>query len=258
MLASGPTGAAQSALAFVAAVPGGRDAAAVVLLLLAAAGWVKLWGALTNSGVVDSKTSRKLIHVGSGPGFVLGWALFSDAPSALYAACIVPSLQLIRLWRAGKSAAAGGSSELVAAISRSGVRSEVLQGPFLYTCVLLAAVVLSWRQMPGIIGVVQMGVGDGLADLVGRRIGGRKWWFSETKSYAGTAAFAIGGFVASLLMVAVYGACGITLLTVQQAALPLLAISIASSLVELVPYGDDNLTVPVVAAVLTALLLPGF
>lgn len=37
-------------------------------------------------GVIDGKLSRKLIHIGTGPIFVLYWLMFPDVPSARYLA----------------------------------------------------------------------------------------------------------------------------------------------------------------------------
>ena len=96
-----------------------------------------------------------------------------------------------------------------------------------------------------------------------RRFGKVKWPFSDTKSYAGTGAFVVGAWAASLGVVSVYHTFGYTALTAQAAVVPLLAVSVASALVELLPKGqgvmavltDDNLTVPACAALVGSLLL---
>lgn len=50
----------------------------------------------------------------------------------------------------------------------------------------------------GVIAVTQMAVGDGLADIVGRRWGTVKWPFAGgKKSVIGSAAFVLGSFVVS-------------------------------------------------------------
>ena len=67
----------------------------------------------------------------------------------------------------------------------------------------------------------------------------------------------------SLGVVSVYHTFGYTALTAQAAVVPLLAVSVASALVELLPKGqgvmavltDDNLTVPACAALVGSLLL---
>lgn len=42
------------------------------------------------------KLSRKLVHITTGPLFVLTWPLFSSAPEARYYAAVIPVLQGIR------------------------------------------------------------------------------------------------------------------------------------------------------------------
>jgi dolichol kinase len=51
--------------------------------------------------------------------------------------------------------------------------------------------------------------GDGLADIVGRRLGaGNKLWFNTNKSAAGSAAMFVGGFGLSLVLTAVFHSLG--------------------------------------------------
>ena len=63
---------------------------------------------------------------------------------------------------------------------------------------------------------------------------------------------AIGAYGASLGVLALFHACGYTALGFGDGVLPLLGVSIACAAVELLPFGDDNWTVPLVAALLTA------
>lgn len=162
-----------------------RDSVCMVAVVLAAAVWVDLWSGLASKGRLPSTLSRKLIHTGSAPLFLICWPLFSEAPSARVAACAVPLLQVVRLVRAGLSsgqssgAAAHSSAEggddvgaqpeaaLVAAVSRSGERSEALGGPLLYTLVLLSATAFGWRSPVAAVAICQMAVGDGVADIFG-------------------------------------------------------------------------------------------
>lgn len=45
--------------------------------------------------------------------------------------------------------------------------------------------------------MTQMAVGDGLADIVGRKWGSVKWPFSKSKSLVGSGAFLLGSFTIS-------------------------------------------------------------
>ncbi|CAM9437336.1 unnamed protein product, partial [Phaeothamnion confervicola] len=223
--------------------------------IAAAVGWVHLWTTLHRRGAISSKVSRKIIHCGSGPLFMLLWPLFSPLPTARYVAAIVPFLQAVRLTLAGLGR---GGNDLAAAVAREGDAREALQGPLLYVLVLTAGTVLEWRtSMVGLLAICQMAAGDGLADLVGRRFGGVKWWFSKDKSYVGSLAFMVGGFAVSMALVAWFHAAGCLALSPAAAALRIAAVSLACALVEVAPVaGDDNVSVPVAAAVLSRLLFP--
>ena len=110
----------------------------------------------------------------------------------------------------------------------------------------------------GIVAASTMAAGDGMADLVGRQWGkNNKWWFSDSKSMAGTVAFAISASFTSYGLVKwlQHAGCLQIALSPPDLALNIVAISILCSIVELLPIGDDNFTVPLSAAVLAAFLL---
>ena len=72
----------------------------------------------------------------------------------------------------------------------------------------------------------------------------------------GSLAFAGSAFVACLATLKVFYLAGMTTMTATSAAPALLAISVLCAIVELLPLGDDNITVPAAAALLSLLLLP--
>ena len=220
----------------VAAVPTlVRDSTCAVLLAVAAKIWVKLWSWLASSGALPSTLTRKLIHAGTGPLFMLGWPLFSDAPSAVIFASAVPLINLFRLWLAGNAKSGADGAELISSLSRSGDAEEVVGGPFYYTLVLLMATALSWRSIAGVVAVCQMAVGDGFADIIGRKLGKNRWRFSAEKSIEGSVAFVVSAFVATLSGLGGCHALGYTTQTVRTAVLPVLFISIACASIELFP-----------------------
>ncbi|HAX70756.1 MAG TPA: phosphatidate cytidylyltransferase, partial [Anaerolineae bacterium] len=55
-----------------------------------ALGFLRLMDFFAHRGWIESKLSRKLIHIGTGPIFVLCWFLFNDDPSARWLAALVP------------------------------------------------------------------------------------------------------------------------------------------------------------------------
>lgn len=149
--------------------------------------WLQVWITLTKKGVIESKLSRKIIHSGSAPIFMLLWPLYSTSPSAKYIASSVVAIQAGRLILAGlrsgsdkegesksnygvvatnslnkdtssspsqADGSSGSRSGIVGAISRSGSKKEALQGPLIYTIMLFLGTLLWFRDSP--IGVVGM------------------------------------------------------------------------------------------------------
>jgi dolichol kinase/type II secretory pathway pseudopilin PulG len=213
------------------------------------------WAA--SQGYLAARDSRKIIHTLSAPLFILFWPIFSDAAGARVFCVIVPMINAIRLYTAANGT---GETSLAAAVSRSGDSQEAVGGPFIYVCILAACILLFWRDAPsgaGIVALSNLAAGDGLADLVGRRLGKNNKWPGLDKSVAGTIAFWVGATACSvglLLWLQYTGS-----LVLQTAGLELVttvaAISLVAALLELVPWADDNYTVPVAAGVLTMLFL---
>ena len=207
-----------------------------------AVAWIKIWTTLAEKGVIDAKLARKIVHCGSGPLYLLVWRFYSDAALAPIIAALVPALNVIKLQKASQD-----DNELSRAISRSGDPSEVLGGPYVYTWVLLVAALLAFRTPYAVIAVAQMAVGDGLADIIGRRFGRQKWFCNPEKSYAGSLAFVIGATGASIGLLRWLG--------FPAPLAPLFTISCACALVEvLLTDVDDNVSVPLVGGLLALTL----
>ena len=205
--------------------------------------------------IYNNKVSRKLSHILSAPLFILFFPIFSDADGARFFAASVASVNAVRLYLAGT----GEDENLANTISRSGDKSEVLQGPFIYVCLFQLFIVLFWRtSMVGVIAMSTMAAGDGMADIVGRKFGStNKWWFSDSKSIAGSLAFVVASAVTCVFLVAWLGHWGCLHYTMEnmELGLRIVAISTICSIIELFPFIDDNYSVPISAAALTALLL---
>lgn len=57
--------------------------------------WLKIWTTLASKGILPSTLTRKIIHSGSVPLFVMHWPLYSS-PFARYFAAFIPLLQIFR------------------------------------------------------------------------------------------------------------------------------------------------------------------
>lgn len=137
-----------------------------------------------------------------------------------------------------------------------GSSQEAIQGPLIYTLVLLACTLLFFRSDPiGVVAVLQMAVGDGLADIVGRRYGRKKWPFSANKSYVGSLAFVLGAFSVTASMLQWFAVTDVMDINVTAALPKLLFITLLCAAVELWEVADDNWTVPLTAGLAAKILL---
>lgn len=234
-----------------------RDLGASLLCAVLGLAFVKAITTLASKEILEPRDSRKIIHTLSAPLFMVFWPLFSDSGGARVFAGIVPLANAVRLF-----VAATGSEdeeELASAVSRSGDAKEALGGPFFYVLVLLASVLVFWRDgYAGIIASSTMAAGDGLADLIGRRFGeNNKWFFNKDKSIAGSVAFFIGASSCSIAIAWWFAHTGTLVPTMEFAdvAVRIVIISAISAIVELIPIVDDNWSVPLTAAILAAALL---
>ena len=95
-------------------------------------------------------------------------------------------------------------------MSRSGDPKEILRGPLYYGIMFVLLTVLFWKESPiGIVALMMMCGGDGIADVVGRRIPSAKLPWSREKSVAGTVSVFLGGWILSALVLFIYVSLGV-------------------------------------------------
>ena len=253
----GPPGVGGTTLAPYTDALIARDLGVSLLCAVLGLAFVKAITTLASKEILEPRDSRKIIHTLSAPLFMVFWPLFSDSGGARVFAGIVPLANAVRLYVAATGS--GDEEELASAVSRSGDAKEALGGPFFYVLVLLASVLVFWRDgYAGIIASSTMAAGDGLADLIGRRFGeNNKWFFNKDKSIAGSVAFFIGASSCSIAIAWWFAYTGTLVPTMEFAdvAVRIVIISAISAIVELIPIVDDNWSVPLTAAILAAALL---
>ena len=232
----------------------GSDLFALVITLVAALVWLRLNDFLAHRGIISSPLSRKIIHIGTGPIFVLCWLLFTQAPSARFVAAIVPLGITLQFFLVGAGIIKDKAA--VDAMARTGDRREILRGPLYYGIVFVVLTVAFWLDSPvGIIALMVLCGGDGFGDVIGKRISSRALPWSPRKTWAGSLAVLVGGFVFSLLVLTVFVQFGVFDLRLGELLPRLLLISIVCAAVESLPVRDlDNLTVPAAAVALGLLL----
>lgn len=182
-----------------------------------------------------SETTRQFVHMAMG-GFalLLRWIVWWQAVALASTAVL---FNLFVLPRVG------------AAIYRPGDRERGLHGIIYYP----VAVLLLLLAFPARLDIVAaawgiLAIGDGIATLAGRAIGGPRWPWNRDKTVAGTAAFAIGGALAGVMLA---WWCR-TAVTPNSSYLFIVTAPIAAALiaalVETIPARlDDNLSVAAAA-----------
>ena len=215
--------------------------------------WLRLMDFAAQRGWISGPLSRKIIHIGTGPLFVLCWLLFPGQPIDRYLAALVPLMITAQFFLVGSGIIKDPAA--VQALSRTGDRREILRGPLIYGILFVLLTIVFWKDSPvGLIALMVMCGGDGLADVVGRRLKSPPIPWNPSKTLAGALAMFLGGFVFSALILGIFIAAGVFPGSLVSALPPLLFISFAATLVESLPLRDiDNLT-----TTLTAVLLAFF
>ncbi len=205
---------------------------------------------IAHRGWMDSKLSRKIIHIGTGPLFVLCWLLFSDTPSARWLAALVPFAITVQFALIGLGVIKDDAS--VQAMSRTGDPKEILRGPLYYGIMFVVLTLVYWKDSPiGIIALMMMCGGDGIADIVGRRFVSAKLPWSKEKSIAGTLGVFLGGFTMSIVIIYIFVAMKVFAGVFTSYLLPIAGIAFAGALVESLHYKDiDNISMTLASALL--------
>lgn len=228
----------------------GNNWLALVFTFVLALAWLRICDFLAHRGVIDGPLSRKIIHMGTGPIFVLCWLFFTPAPESRYMAALVPfaitvqfALVGLGIWK---------DPDAVKAMSRSGDRREILLGPLFYGIVFIILTLLFWRDTPtGIVALMLLCGGDGMADIAGKRLKTIPLPWSPRKTLAGTAAVFLAGWVFTVVVLWVYQLAGALPGGLSRLIVPITLINLAGALVESLPFADiDNLTVPLVAVLM--------
>jgi phytol kinase len=220
---------------------------ATLLTFAIAITFLRLMDYIANRGWIDSKTSRKLIHIGTGPIFVLCWLIFPDLPISRWLAALVPLLITVQFALVGTGILKDEAA--VKAMSRTGDRREILRGPLFYGIVFVAITLLYWKDsLIGIPALMMMCGGDGIADIVGRRVRSPKLPWSREKSVAGSLSVFAGGWILTILIFVIYVWAGVFSGPITRFLFPVTCIAVAAMLVESLPFKDiDNLTITLVS-----------
>ncbi len=223
---------------------------ALIITFAAALIWLRINDFAAHRGWISSQLSRKIIHMGTGPIFVLCWLLFTDAPIARYLAALVPLVITLQFALVGLGIMKDEAA--VQAMSRSGDPREILRGPLFYGLVFVVLTVVYWLDSSiGMVALMLMCGGDGLADILGRRWGTAKLPWAAGKSWVGSLGMLLGGWIFAVFILWVFVAAGVFTAPFSDYLPVITIIALVGTLVESLPIKDiDNITVTLAAVIL--------
>lgn len=206
--------------------------------------FLRLMDFLAQRGMIESKLSRKIIHIGTGPIFVLCWLMFPDVQIGRWLAALVPLVITAQFVLVGTGVIQDDAA--VKAMTRTGDRREILRGPLFYGLMFVALTLIYWKDsLIGIPALMMMCGGDGIADIIGRRIHSPRLPWSREKSLAGSLSVFAGGWLLTMLIFAIYVWMGTFSGPLSRFLSPVTWIALGAMLIESLPFKDvDNLTVP--------------
>lgn len=227
---------------------------ALIITFAISLAWLRINDFAAHKGWISSWLSRKIIHIGTGPIFVLCWLLFPNTTASPYIAALVPLVITLQFFLVGMGFMRDDAA--VQAMSRTGNPREILRGPLYYGLIFVILTVVFWYNSPtGIVALMLLCGGDGLADILGRTYGKTHIPWNPQKTWIGSLGMFMGGFSLSIIILAIYIPIGVFSDPILSFLPAVLFISIAGTAVETLPIPDvDNITVTFSAVLLGILL----
>lgn len=187
----------------------------------------------------DEEFNRKFVHMGVSNWWIIAMMLIDN----VYYAMIPPIVFIILNYISYKK-------DYFSSIERGDKESL---GTVYYPISLLILVLLFWERniYIGAIGILIMGYGDGLAALIGINFGLNQFKVGDnTKSIIGTITMLVVSLLVSLIVLSISIGFSIEILMIS------IIIAFFATLLELItPYGLDNITVPLISALVGYVLI---
>ncbi|MBC7087978.1 MAG: phosphatidate cytidylyltransferase [Tissierellales bacterium] len=184
---------------------------------------------LTRKNILKDEGSRKFIHIGVSNWWILAMIFFDNN---IYAS-IVPALFIVLNYLSYRK-------NLFTAMERGGDKEDL--GTVYYAISLFILSILTFKDINyayiGALGILTMGYGDGLAAVIGKRYGRKKYKiFGSTKSLIGSLTMFVVTFIVNLIILSIYNPTNIIIYS--------FVLAVFATLLELfTPKGFDNLSVP--------------
>jgi phytol kinase len=178
---------------------------------------------------------RKVVHIGTGNVMLIAWLLQLPAWVGITSAVLAGTVTLLSY-----------RFPILPGVNSVGRKSL---GTFFYAVSIGVLTAIFWPlNLPhyGVIGILIMAWGDGLAAIIGQRFGKHPYTiFGNTKSWEGTSTmFVVSYAIVSIVLFSVQG----NIWSTWMVGIP---VAIAATAVEsIAQWGLDNLSVPLISAVL--------
>mmetsp|Transcript_15481 Transcript_15481/g.33684 ORF Transcript_15481/g.33684 Transcript_15481/m.33684 type:complete len:250 (+) Transcript_15481:136-885(+) len=235
-----------------------RDALATCLVFCYVLALISGCEALVSNKLISSALSRKIVHIGAA-SWLIFWPLYSDHEAvgnwSWKLNVLVPAVKGIELFIKGAIIRDPNDKD-VRAISRTGNPKELLLGPLQFTIVMTLVGLYLFRQSSACLIMGAVGIGDGIAPIIGAQFGRHKYMSPFSRNSKGFKSFegSLAVFIGTMFGYYVY--------SFVISARPLLSISsvMASALLAacvegIVPSNVDNIAVPLAMYLVYTLLL---
>jgi dolichol kinase len=213
--------------------------------------WIK------RKGLASQYFTRKLIHLGLAPIFLFTFILYSGEWFSPYIAVITPIIYFIAILLINLEVI--NVKTLTTTMSRSGDPKELLRGIAYYIAVVVLVTIFAWTSYPVtevssplcIFIIVILAIGDGLADIVGRKMDMYKYKILAEKSIPGTLAMLISSLLGCFLYFLIFNYNILEMIPIT------VVVVIVATFIEAISPGElDNITVPLTTAIIFIISAP--
>jgi dolichol kinase len=176
----------------------------LVCMFITLAVILSLFYLLSKKGM-DVFYTRKGVHITAGC-YIFFWLMASDLGRARYIAMIPAALTAVVFLLIGLRVIPGGF--MVKSMSRTGEPFDLIKGTMIYAIVMTLICVFIWRDNPwGLVIIMTIAWGDGIAPIVGRFFGIRKYKTigGGEKTIGGSIGMFIFSVAFSYLIVYIFG-----------------------------------------------------
>jgi phytol kinase len=165
---------------------------------------------LVRRALLAPSDSRKVVHICAG-SWLLFWPLFDDAHWSWRLNIFVPFAFTCTLFLKGAIIRDPDDAD-VRTMSRTGAPFELLLGPLFFTVAMDVVGLRFFRTQVGALMMGALGIGDGLAALVGSRGTHRYQLLGRSKTLEGSAAVFVGTLLGSAFFLRAIGLPAVPLL----------------------------------------------